>query len=145
MITFRVDGTPVPQPRPRRRKYGKGVYNPATADPYKLAIKLIGGQSIRSLIASGPVKCHIEFVFPRPQSMIWKTKPMPRVLHCKKPDADNLTKAVFDALNEVAWDDDSQIALFSCVKWIAGGHESAHTLITITEVDDETIPAQERV
>lgn len=41
------------------------------------------------------------------------------IAHTKRPDVDNLTKSVLDALNGVAWADDSQIVQLSVVKQYA--------------------------
>jgi Holliday junction resolvase RusA-like endonuclease len=34
----------------------------------------------------------------------------------KKPDIDNLTKAILDALNGIAWNDDAQVAQITAKK-----------------------------
>jgi Holliday junction resolvase RusA-like endonuclease len=72
------------------------------------------------------------FVFPRPKSMVWKTKPMPRCPKATKPDADNVAKAALDALKAI-WHDDGQAAQVLIEKWIASGHEQPHTTIRILE------------
>lgn len=38
------------------------------------------------------------------------------IKHTKRPDVDNMAKAVLDALNGIAWEDDSQIARLSITK-----------------------------
>jgi hypothetical protein len=45
----------------------------------------------------------VEFVMPRPKSLP-KTKPTPP--HTKRPDVDELLRAIFDALSGVVWLDD---------------------------------------
>jgi Holliday junction resolvase RusA-like endonuclease len=59
---------------------------------------------------------------------------MPRERHTKKPDEDNLKKAVYDALNKMLWRDDSQICESAFEKWIAAGDEQPHVVIRVTEV-----------
>jgi Holliday junction resolvase RusA-like endonuclease len=63
------------------------------------------------LIESGPVSLVLVCSMPRPKYIkkdaIW---------HTKKPDIDNLAKAVMDALNGIVWKDDSQICELSAVK-----------------------------
>ena len=49
---------------------------------------------------------------------------------CSKPDVDNLAKTVCDALNGIAWLDDSQIVRMSAVKRY--GSES-YTTVKISE------------
>lgn len=39
------------------------------------------------------------------------------VMHDKKPDADNIIKAVCDAMNGVVFDDDKRVASVHCTKW----------------------------
>ncbi len=60
------------------------------------------------------------YSFQRPQSFRKKEreeidsgKTMPKIT---KPDIDNLTKAILDALNGIAWNDDAQIAEISARK-----------------------------
>tara|TARA_R110000868_G_scaffold101057_1_gene278212 strand:- start:11235 stop:11516 length:282 start_codon:yes stop_codon:yes gene_type:complete len=74
----------------------------------------------------GPLKLSLVFVMPRTQNQIWKTKPMPRIWHDKKPDFDNLEKSVCDALKGLVWFDDSQICSVSTIKVIAAGDEQPH-------------------
>lgn len=74
----------------------------------------------------GALRLDLTFVLPRPKSLIWKTKPMPRVLHTSKPDRDNLDKCVMDALTGLLWRDDCQVAGGELWKWIASGYEQPH-------------------
>lgn len=56
------------------------------------------------------------FYMPIPQSMLKRELPLAqaeKMAHTKKPDLDNLEKAVLDALNEVFWRDDSIICSVS--------------------------------
>lgn len=52
--------------------------------------------------------------------------------HTCKPDLDNLTKAVLDGLNEVAWYDDAQIVQLHVEKKYSG---KPLIQITISEID----------
>lgn len=88
-----------------------------------------------------PIALCVAYIFPRTQNQIWKTKPMPRLRHAKRPDSDNITKGVKDALNGVAWKDDSQVCDERYVKRIAAGDEQARTIVWIkplSETVDET-------
>jgi Holliday junction resolvase RusA-like endonuclease len=71
-------------------------------------------------------------VFPRPQALIWKKRSMPRLWHDKKPDRDNLDKAIMDSLKGLAWVDDAQVCEGEIRKFIAAGDEQPHAVITIT-------------
>lgn len=111
-VTFEVEGDPVPQPRPRVSTAGgfARAYVPARHPVH----------AYRSLIATAaraagakpipdPVCVVIDFVFSRPKSHLTKKgvrSTAPKLPRC---DIDNATKAVLDALNGVAWVDDSQV------------------------------------
>jgi Holliday junction resolvase RusA-like endonuclease len=58
---------------------------------------------------TGPVKVDLFFSFPRPKSLMRKKDSADFIWHTKKPDRDNLDKAVLDALKGVAWTDDCQV------------------------------------
>lgn len=139
-IRIRVDMEPIAQPRQRSR-----IVQPRDGEPYvqnytpakhpvqnykrclQVAASRFSGQPL-----NGAIRCNVLFVFPRPQSRVWKTKPMPREYHTKKPDRDNLDKAVLDALSGVVWTDDSRVCDGRITKVIAAGNEEPHVLITIT-------------
>jgi len=63
----------------------------------------------------------MRFVMPRPKAhhyrASWQLKPTAPRYVTSKPDADNLAKAVLDALTDVsAWTDDSLVVSLSVVK-----------------------------
>lgn len=82
----------------------------------------------------GPVKLTVTAWFSRPKSEIRKTKPMPIYPHIKKPDADNVVKAVMDALNGLAWHDDAQVSSIVVEKWVCFGTEPPCVVIQIEEM-----------
>lgn len=146
-IEFYVPAIPLAQPRQRVRVMhmgGKAIaqnYTPAKhpVNAYKAAVQLAYSWLPTALATgplSGPLRVDCVFVMPRPKSKIWKTKPMPRERHCIKPDRDNLLKSTLDALNGIAWVDDSQICAGECEKWVAAGDESPHVRITIRSIED---------
>lgn len=60
-----------------------------------------------------PIRVSINFGMPVPKSFTKKKRAQiaeGELWHTVKPDCDNLAKAILDALNEVAWHDDAQIA-----------------------------------
>jgi len=123
-LVIDVDGIPAPQPRPRAytSRWGTArVYDPGTADAWRQAVGLTASsRRPRHLVhATGPVQVAIEFRMPRPQSHYTARGELrSREVGCaKKPDLDNLIKAVLDALTEVGlWRDDGQICSLSSVK-----------------------------
>lgn len=144
MIEFTVPGIPVAQPRQRHRVVqGHGRifaqnYMPRR-DPvnaFKAAVQLAGSRANKyGRLFSGPLMLKIFFVLPRPVAMHWKTKPMDRIWHDKKPDVENLAKAVMDGLTGTLWNDDRQVAMLLVRKVIAHGTEPPHTVITIQELE----------
>lgn len=138
-IHFTIPGEPLAQPRQRHRIASGGGgqwvqnYTPAKApvNAYKAAIRLAFAEAYQGAPLAGPIDVRLLLVFPRRKTQLWKTKPMPRFWHTKKPDEDNCTKAIYDALNKLAWVDDSQVCRKSFEKWVASGDEQPRLEITI--------------
>lgn len=133
-----IPAVPVAQPRQRhtvRNIRGKAMavnYTPKNSPvtAYKAACMLAARSVIRSPL-TGPLRVDFMFVMPRPNSKIWKTKPMPREPHTGKGDWDNLAKSTCDALNGLAWRDDAQIYSATVEKWVAAGDELPRVEIRI--------------
>jgi Holliday junction resolvase RusA-like endonuclease len=73
---------------------------------------------------TGPIRLQLDFFLPRPKAHLDKhgvPKGKSPVWHCKKPDLDNLIKAVTDAITDTqrVWLDDSQIYQITAVKTYA--------------------------
>lgn len=129
-ITFTVPTIPVAQPRQRYRVLtvaGKTVahnYTPTNSpvNAFKAAVQFAAHEAYNGRPPhNGPVRLFATFVLPRPQAKCWKTKPMPQAPHVGKPDIDNLTKALTDALNGLLYAGDSRIYAATVVKLIAAG------------------------
>lgn len=116
LIEFLIQTDPIPQPRPKARRIGPGIqiYTPNSGPikAYKAAIveafEQVAGEGFVPL--TGPLRLSVTFVFERPQSRLKEEA------HIIKPDCDNLIKGVQDALNGIAWHDDSQIVDVRVVK-----------------------------
>jgi len=101
-----VNGIPKAQPRPRMTKTGH-VYNPDSANSWKEEIKAAFRPVLKSTI-EGPVRLTVNFLLPAPKGMY--VPEIGVVPHIKKPDTDNLLKAVMDSLTGVkVWKDDAQV------------------------------------
>jgi len=121
-IRFRVEGVPVPWSSPklntRTGRWYKAGRHAGSRDPgaWQAAVEFRGKQAMRGLAPlEGPVWLQVTFWLPRPKAHHVAGDPRrplkawaPR-WHTRKPDRDNLVKAVQDALNGVAWRDDSQV------------------------------------
>ena len=139
-IEFTIPSIPIAQPRQRHRivntKSGKQFTQNYTmskhpVNAFKATARLKFSEIYNGSPILGPVKLTTFFIMPRPKNKIWKTKQMPRYAHTKKPDIDNLVKALKDALTGLAWKDDSQIWSVYTSKITAGGNEQPRCEVTI--------------
>lgn len=139
MIEFTVPAVPVAQPRQRHAMIGGHIrnYTPSKhpVQDFKTIIKLMARQAYTGRPLEGPLALTVVFVMPRPGRLMWKKRPMPRVEHCSKPDLDNLVKAVKDALNQLLWKDDGQIAKATLAKVYASGDEQPHVDIKVQPIE----------
>lgn len=116
-INYTVVGIPKPQARPkvfhRTLKSGKpfvSTYSPKS-DWFHLVYteSLKIKNSLKNRLV-GALELNLTFCMPIPKSISKKKREQ---LHyvTKKPDIDNLAKAVMDAINQVGiWEDDSQVS-----------------------------------
>jgi len=110
-----VKGQPKGQPRPRAFVRGgrAAVYDPGTAEGWKGQIAL-AFRELENRKIDKPMLLLLTFHMPRPASH-YTTKREIKPKHASnlfsgKPDADNLAKAVMDALTSLGvWIDDSQV------------------------------------
>ena len=135
-----VVGDPKGQPRPRAfARNGKArVYDPGTAEHWKSQIARRfewRGPGLREY-ELGALAVVLQFRFARPKSHLRKDGTLKPdailVQHVSKPDADNLAKAVLDALTTVGvWRDDAQVAELVIVKRYANPGDQPGCQITI--------------
>lgn len=146
-IRFNVPAIPVAQPRQRHARFGEHIrnYTPTTVGKgayrkphpvveFKHAVREASTTAHPDGPLTGPLRIDLVFVFPRPAGMFWKTKPMPRVPHTKKPDRDNVDKAILDAMKSIIFVDDAQVCDGRIQKWIASGDEQPHVEVTIEQL-----------
>lgn len=138
IIEFTVEHEPVGQPRHRVGTIGgkSRLYLPSRhpIHAFKRVIKQAYGKRKHLL---GPLKIVVNAWFPRPKSKIWKRLPMTAYFHESKPDCDNVLKAVLDALNKVAWNDDAQISVATVRKYVCSGSEVSRVEILIKELSEQ--------
>jgi Holliday junction resolvase RusA-like endonuclease len=114
-VMFTVEGTPVGKGRPKFARRGNFVstYTPTKTRDYETLIAEAARQAMGSSEPlKTPVAAYIYITVPIPQS--YSKKRSTACLDglerpCKKPDADNILKAYFDAMNGIVYEDDSQI------------------------------------
>lgn len=114
-----------------RPRFGNGRAYKAKADTdyeREIADKFVssGGRHF----GSQPLMVSIDVYRALPKSAPKSVKTEPDTL---KPDCDNIAKAVLDALNGVAWDDDSQVVSLQVRKWPRRRREE-EMVVTIREV-----------
>lgn len=128
-LSFRIDGEP--QPWRRARTSGRRFFKDARTREYEDA------WAVSALVAmgdrkpfDGPLSMTVVANFRQPK------RPKIGARHAwptKRPDADNVAKNM-DALNGVAWKDDSQVvALMVFKRWALTGEQPCVT-ITIEEM-----------
>ena len=105
---------PMAAPRPRVTR--NGTYNDPKYTNYKNAISLMAKS--KCTISLLPIYMKIDFFFTTPKSWSQKKKDAAK-WHTLKPDIDNLQKGVKDALNGIAYNDDSQVCLVQARKQYA--------------------------
>lgn len=115
MICFTVNGAPKGKGRPRFARSGNRIitYTPPETVDYENVVKAAAMQAMRGRKpVDMPCEVRIMAVFPIPKSWSAAKKSqarLERILPAKKPDADNIIKIICDALNGIAWRDDSQV------------------------------------
>jgi len=132
------------QPRPRAFvRGGRGaVYDPCTANNYKHAIVLEARRlEYADMCLDTPVCVYIDVFVKRPKSHFranGEVKPLAPALHTQKPDADNIAKAVLDALTTAGvLRDDKCVYGLTIRKYWAGGDATHRTEITIRADEDK--------
>lgn len=103
-----IPGAPVAKGRPRMARQGT-AYTPAKTRRYEDVVRQLAAAA-RPPLFEGPVRVTVIATIEPPRS--WSKRKTAAHLgrpHCQRPDADNLAKAVTDALNRIVWHDDAQI------------------------------------
>ena len=113
-LTFSVPGDPVPQPRPRVSTRGgfARAYVPAKhpVHTYRKSIAAAALDAGATPTDEAPLAVILDLVFARPKSHMTKKGLRAGAPVLPRYDVDNCAKACLDALNGVAWADDSQVA-----------------------------------
>lgn len=102
---------PIAKGRPQFSRRG-GAYTPTKTRNFEKEVRTLASIKMREgnyRTLSGPLKVNIAFSLPKPKR--------PRSeFPITRPDIDNLAKAILDALNGVAWEDDGLICNLSLEK-----------------------------
>lgn len=134
-VEFTVPGEVCAKGRPRFVNRGRFVqtYTPDKTVNYENLVRLSFMQAGCEKL-SGAIKAEIKVFMqiPKSESMKKKAAMMAgQIRPTKKPDADNCAKSVLDALNKIAFDDDSQIVELHVNKYYS---ENPRVTITLEEI-----------
>ena len=113
-VAFSVPGDPVPQPRPRvTTRGGHGhAYTPAShaIHRYRQAVAAAAKAAGATPTDRTPITLIVDLVFARPKSHYRKAGLRDDAPVLPRADCSNVLKGIEDALNGVAWVDDSQVS-----------------------------------
>lgn len=121
-VSFFVPGQPVGKGRPRAARRGSHiqVYTPEKTSSYESLVATAAHGAMRG---AEPIRgaCHVDMDIRLMVPMSWSAKRRNQALEglvfpTKKPDLDNILKAVFDAINGIVWEDDVQAVYVQAVK-----------------------------
>ena len=121
-IKFTVPGAPVGKGRARITRTGH-AYTPEKTAAYEEKVRLCWKTQTGIGFAGGiPLKASIIAYFPIPKSTSKKkAAAMDGTFHTSRPDADNVPKAILDALNGYLYPDDSAVQIDRCWKVYTNG------------------------
>lgn len=105
MIQLKFDIDPVAKARPRLGKYGN-TYTPAKTAQFENLIGYMARVQLRQLNAMAPLAGALKLKL---RFFIMPPKRQARNFPTVKPDWDNFSKSLCDALNGIVWFDDAQI------------------------------------
>lgn len=139
VVEFTVLGTPIAKGRPRFARRGKWVqaYTPDKTVQYENLVKLSYAQ-YDGIKLIGAIRAEIHAYFPIPKSASKKKQALMlenKEKYVKKPDAENIVKGILDALNGIAYDDDSQITELLVTKAYSDKPRAEVKLIGLDEID----------
>ena len=139
-VSFFVPGEVVGKGRPRFTSYGgyAKAFTPAKTTNYENLVKLSYQEAYRDSRFPDDAQLTMEIVavFPILKSTSKKNRALMEsgeIAPAKKPDCDNIVKSICDALNLVAYKDDSQITDLQIVKRYESEDWEIGAYVTIRE------------
>lgn len=122
MITLTFPLKPLAKQSYRSTRTGHG-YLASDVVAFRDAVKWMAVQQLPSHnLIETPISVTLRFVFQAPKSLPAALRRQisegsTSIHKSTKPDIDNLTKAIFDALNGVVWVDDALVVSLTANKW----------------------------
>ena len=135
-ISFTVPGQAVGKQRPRFSRKSGRTYTPEKTVNYETLVRLSYQQQVDAepFERDKPLSLKLEIYQQIPNSVSKKKREAmigKKMLPTKRPDIDNVIKSVLDAVNEIAFHDDSQIVKIYAVKYFG---EYPEVKVTISEI-----------
>lgn len=117
-IIFEIPGEPVAKARPRVTKWG--THTPEKTVNYETLVKEMYAITYGQTMLEGELGIDIKLFFQIPKSTSKKKQELMeqgKIRPVKRPDLDNCMKIITDALNGIAYKDDSQIVQATASKY----------------------------
>lgn len=112
---FIIYGEPMGKQRPKFSRHGNYIttYTPQNTINYENWVKTTYIQANGKHYGSNPIQIAIDIFYKIPKSFSKKKTDEAKrgiIIPVIKPDADNVLKIICDSLNNIAYDDDKQVA-----------------------------------
>jgi Holliday junction resolvase RusA-like endonuclease len=147
LVEIDIPGEPVAQGRPRfstvTTRSGQtftSAYDPAKSRNWKAMARDYAEQAMLRMgrkPVSDLLEVEVRAYFTCPKSDHRKTAPRPLRRHGKKPDAENVAKAVLDAMEGVVYFNDSQVSDLLAFKRIAAQGDAPHVHVVVRYASEE--------
>lgn len=141
-VKFRIKAEPIAQGRPRLTTiHGQArAFDPKKSKDWKSFIKDVAEKAMydagHERPFEGPVLARMRFGFELAKSHHRKRTPKKRQWHTKRPDIDNLAKAIFDACESVVFMNDTQIVRIVADKIICEQGEPPFVVVEFTRIEE---------
>lgn len=132
-MKFEIPGEPTGKARPRVTRWG--THNTEKTILYENLVKMCYQEQCGTY-TENPIYALVSVYCGIPKSTPKKNLPLMlkgEIQPCKKPDIDNILKIIFDALNGIAYKDDTQIFEVHAIKRYA---EVPRVVVELVEAED---------
>ncbi len=134
MIKFTIDGKPMAWQRARVNHATGAFFETSKQSSFKTLV-VMAARVAGVKISVAPICLTLTFYFSRPKKYCSKKYSQMRLVMPKRPDMDNCLKMIGDALNGIAWADDSQICETHVRKFYHEIGLGPRTDVTISEIN----------
>lgn len=118
--SFEIKEKAIGKERPRYSSKTHRMYTPTKTSTFEEKVKWAfrSKYNIETELSEKPFRAKILVYFEPPKKISKKKREelLFQINYTKKPDADNIAKSILDALNGLAYKDDSQISTLSIIK-----------------------------